>query len=226
MNKTDWEKELPEELDFWKQWFDTKGLIYPPDFINRQNPDLEIEDEFKVLFGDLLPGMKILDAGCGPLTILGKKYNGIKLDITCTDILANEYNKLMDDINFVPLIKPLCVGFEELSEYFGDIKFDFIHAVNCIDHSYDPIASISGLLSALKPNGFLYIRHLVNEANRGSFNGLHKWNFYVENGDFIISGINGKKINVNNTFKETATIKSSVHDGKFNLIIISHIIKK
>ena len=193
MDKIDWLRDLPEEIDFWQQWFDTKGLDWKQDYIDRLNPDTEIDAEYAEMFGDRLPNMKILDAGCGPLTLMGKKYKGQTLDITCTDILANVYNEIMEKAGIVPLIKPIQCGFVELPDMFEQ-KFDFIVATNCVDHSEVPYRSIMAMLDMLAPGGTLFMRHGWMEGLRGNYGGLHNWDFYIYNGDFAIGDKWGLKM--------------------------------
>lgn len=229
MNKQDWQKETSEEIGFWEIWFQTFGLDFPEDYTERQDPNLEISQEFVALLGDKLPKVKILDAGCGPFTILGKKFKGKKLDITCTDILADEYNAMMSKYNVTPLCKPIKCDFVDLPVLFSDRKFGFVHAVNCVDHAFDPPASIVGMIRVLEQGGILYLRHLVNEGDHGNFTGLHQWNFNVnENNDFIITDKFENKVNVKKYIDSIANIETKVvpHNSNNRKLIISIITKK
>lgn len=192
MNKENWLKDLPEEIKFWQDWFDTKGLYWPQDFTDRQNPDREIDGEYAEMFGDRLKSMKILDAGCGPMTLMGPKYQGHQLDITCADILADEYNSIMEKAGIVPLIRPIKCGFEDLPKVFTT-KFDFIQAINCVDHSQNPYKSIMAMLDVLADGGVLFLRHGWMEGLRGKYEGLHNWDFYMVDGEFAIGDRFGLK---------------------------------
>lgn len=227
MEKEDWLKNTPEEIDFWQQWFDTKGLYWPPDYVNRLNPDFEIDNEFKLMFGPRLPKMKILDAGCGPLTILGTNYCGGKLDITCCDALADSYNEMMENAGITPLIKPRAIPFESLQDHFGKI-FDFVHAVNCVDHCHDPLAAIKSMMSVLSKHGVLYLRHGICEGNRGNYEGLHQWDFYCnEKRNFIIADKHGNTINVDECIsKDEFSIRSTVPIVPGRPLITTQIVRK
>ena len=44
------------------------------------------------------------------------------------------------------------------------------------------------MLLVVKPSCYVYLWHFANEGMRGAYQGLHQWNFDIQNGDFIIKG--------------------------------------
>src|SRR5438034_8427673 len=82
------QKGVGHELDFWRRWFETRGLHWPEDYRKRLDADALLEEQLIV---DRLPELddvvSILDVGAGPLTVLGKRFPGTSLRITAVDPL-------------------------------------------------------------------------------------------------------------------------------------------
>jgi 2-polyprenyl-3-methyl-5-hydroxy-6-metoxy-1,4-benzoquinol methylase len=178
---------LEQELKFWNEWFKTKGLVWPEGYLKRFDPDLELS-EYHRSFIDHLPqeDITILDVGSGPLTILGKKHPTKRLTIVATDILAEQYNLLLKKYQLDPLVRTVFADAEKLTDIYAENTFDFVHAQNTLDHAEKPLQAIKQMIAVVKENCFVGLRHLENEAENANYSGLHKWNFTIQNGRFLL----------------------------------------
>jgi ubiquinone/menaquinone biosynthesis C-methylase UbiE len=138
------------------------------------------------LLKDLDHPRKILDIGAGPMTVLGKKMNGMPLDITAVDALADKYSNL-NFPNGLPLIKTQQCESERLTSMFQANTFYLTYAQNTLDHSYDPIVAIREMIAVTKPGGIIATAHAANEAIKENWEGFHQWNFHVDGRDFKVS---------------------------------------
>ena len=206
-----WGKGIDYEIDFWREWFATRGGEWPGDFARRVDPDQEIEPSFMDLIAAVDPGAaKILDVGSGPVSILGKTFHGIRLDITATDPLADFYANIAARHHVersIPVVKAFA---EDLASFFAPNSFDLVHCQNALDHSFEPVRAIFHMLKIVKAGGVVLLRHLPNEAENENYVGFHQWNFDVEEGSFVIWNRH-QRINVNdlvNAFADVRAVKS------------------
>ncbi|MEB3340209.1 methyltransferase domain-containing protein [Okeania sp.] len=197
---TNWQSEKNDEINFWRNHIATGGGKYQEDYKARFNPDLPLQNHIaRYIKKSVKPGstVKILDAGSGPYTILGKCLADYKLEITAVDALANEYNQILSEFNVIPLVKTELCDVEGLINYFPDNYFDCAHIRNALDHSYDPLLGILQMIDVVKPGGYVLIDTYINEGDEGNYHGLHSWNFCPKNDKFIIWNQQGKSLVVN-----------------------------
>jgi SAM-dependent methyltransferase len=188
----EWTDGLQSELDFWDRWYSTKGIIWHEDYLFRLSTVTEIQNHISK---HLICGYEtILDVGSGPLTCLGKNWKGKTVNIIACDALADQYAELNMKYGIIPIIVTEKCKAELLSEKYD--LFDIIHAQNSIDHCENPVNAIIEMIKILKPGGKIILRHSVKEGENQHYIGLHQWNFYEKNGDFMISG-KGKTENIN-----------------------------
>jgi SAM-dependent methyltransferase len=187
MNKDIWENGVQEEITFWDYWFSSAGLQWPDDYKMRMDPDTELQEDLKELLSGIADP-RILDVGAGPLTFMGKNIDRKPVTIIPIDALADQYDKMLSRHNIVPIIRTKKWDSENVADIVNqEEKFDLIVAQNTLDHSYDPLKAILAMPLCLKVDGTIYLRHYINEAERGNYNGLHQWNFYYDNGLMIRS---------------------------------------
>lgn len=215
MKYDEWSKLLSTEKQFWQLWFSNNGWHWPDDFVFRFKEDTEIQPHIAIHLstGD----ENILDVGSGPVTMLGKRFNGKELNIISTDILAEEYALMFSKAGFHIPNPPMKVAGEELSEFFGNIKFDIVHAQNSIDHCFDPVKVISEMVKVLAPNGVIILTHEVCEGRNEDYQGLHQWNFDLEDNRFVIWNHYTKTV-IEEAIPEI-NIKTSVDDGYITNVI-------
>jgi SAM-dependent methyltransferase len=180
-------KGVPHELDFWRRWFETKGLHWPDDYRRRLDPDTVLDEALIVdRLAELGGDVSILDVGAGPLTILGKRYPGTRISITPVDPLAREYDRLLAEFGLEPPVRTTFCPGEELQERFRPDSFDIAYARNSLDHSYDPAVTLRNMVELVRPGGYVILRHVRREGEHMNYTGFHQWNLDVENGHLVL----------------------------------------
>jgi SAM-dependent methyltransferase len=185
----DWREALPEELQFWERALSDPAKNWViSEFRERMDPDLELQPELKVII-DAPPGavVRLLDVGAGPLTRLGKKWDGRTLQLYPVDPLAEEYQTLLARLNIHPPILTQVGHGEKLTEQFEKDSFDLAYASNSLDHSYDPLLAIEQMFSVIKPGASVYLWHFAKVGLQEAYHGLHQWNFDIEHGKLLLS---------------------------------------
>jgi SAM-dependent methyltransferase len=178
---------IDDEVRFWEQWIDSRGGEWPDDFRQRLDPEAEVEDYLPVsVGGEVLPRLRILDVGSGPLTKLGKHYRGQALDLSACDPLADVYSALLKRAGIAPLVPVRMAFAEDLSAFFAPDSFDLVHCINALDHSFDPLRAIHEMLRVARVGGTVVLMHQPNEAEAENYVGLHQWNFDVQDGRFVV----------------------------------------
>ncbi len=194
---------LTQEIAFWREWFEGKGLDWPDDYRRRFNPDLELQPELAALL-PMIPkvDIDILDVGAGPITRLGKKSAGRSIHLIATDLLAAQYDQMLADLNIQPLLRTVFADAEKLTDHFGRASFDIVHAQNTVDHMEHPPLAIEQMIAVTRPGGFVYLRHEENEGTRTGFYTLHQWDFFLDDmtGDFMLRHAHGKRYNLSRLF--------------------------
>jgi SAM-dependent methyltransferase len=187
MDRENWKNSIPSEVYFWTQWINTNGSDWPDDFKYRTDPNAELGGSAKKWLEHLTTKTpKILDVGAGPMTALGKYLNGKQIDLTAVDALADYYDQLPFPKG-LPIIKTQKCESEKLTEKFPDESFDLVYAKNTLDHSYDPVEAFMQMIAVTKRGGIIVTEHAANEALNANWDGMHQWNFHIENRDMKIS---------------------------------------
>ena len=185
-----WRTRKSSEVDFWAGW-----LVGAPgteqwasDRRSRLDPDTHIRDPLVCAELERSPAeeVSILDVGAGPVTWLGFRYPGKTLTIVAVDPLADEYERLLREAGLDPPVRTIRVAGEALLEHFGSRRFDIAYATNALDHSADPFAIISNMLTVVRPGGVVILRHKRNEGEQARYGGLHQWNFDVDDRSLLL----------------------------------------
>ncbi len=215
------ERHLKGEVEFWRKWMATEGLSWPEDYRRRLDPSVPI-DSYLAEVIDRFPAQSIdlLDVGAGPLTAVGKQHPTKTVRITATDVLAPEYNKLLDEFGIVPIVRTQFAEAEKLRSSLGSGEFDVVHAVNSLDHSADPLAGIEEMLALVRTGGFIVLHHEENEGSNELYFALHKWDFSCRSGHFLISGPGpgGGTRDVTELLSGRADVECSVAEG--NILVV------
>lgn len=180
-----WQKGIESELSFWNRWFDTKGLDWPSDFLDRAKADREMAPW--MLQGlDLSQIPRVLDVGAGPMTKLGTRHNGGTIDLTASDPLAPVYAELAEKYGVRRPVPTVQAFAEDLSCYFDIESFDLVFCSNALDHSFDPVRGLEEMYKVARPKGRILLVHRANEAEFEKYEGFHQWNLDKEGDRFII----------------------------------------
>ncbi len=201
-----WEKGISDELYFWDEYFRTGGLDWPDDLRQRLIPEQPLQEYIRSFIPDNIMDISILDVGAGPLTYLGKKWNGKNIHITAVDPLADEYNKILFKYHITPLLKTEKLAAEQLTDRFTENSFDFVYSRNAIDHSHDPEKAIAEMIKVVKPNCYVFMEHKINEAEQENYQGLHQWNFCLAGGEFMITS-RKKSVNISAKYADNCEFK-------------------
>jgi SAM-dependent methyltransferase len=185
-----WRTSMQTEISFWEDYFRTRGEKWPGDYQRRLDPDAEVEDDIAQLLSRC-ESLKVLDVGAGPLTILGKKWQGRAIELRAVDPLAPHYDRILRRHGVEPVVRTEAASAERLTEVLEPGSFDLVFAQNCIDHAYNPETAILEMIKLAKPGHYVYLKHSQNEAEKEGWFGLHQWNLSRDNGDFVISSHEG-----------------------------------
>ena len=180
---------LAMELTFWDKRLNTYATAMTALYERLLDPNSMIQDEYRQFF-DHIPKktIEILDVGAGPLTKLGKNHPAKELRIVATDVLAAEYDDLLDKHGIEPPVRTTYAPAESLGEYFAENSFDFVIAINSLDHAANPLEGIKQMLHVVRENCYILLVGRENEAKHEAYRGLHQWNFFVKNEKFFIEG--------------------------------------
>ena len=215
LSKMTWRDGLSSEIDFWNQYFATKGSQWPQEYLMRLDPHLPLQDYITELI-DVPDGkqVNILDVGAGPLTRLGKHWPGRQVNITAVDPLAEEYDRILKKYNIEPPIRTVKASAEALHKLFPPNYFDLVYARNCIDHCFNAKLAIREMLRVAKPNCYVFMEHRPNEGETQGYHGLHQWNFFMKDGDFYIGNIH-KTTNISKELAGLAQIECSFNKNNW-----------
>lgn len=213
----DWESGVPEEILFWDSYLGAVDGPFVDERRERLDPTTPLQ-EWAV--AHLPPGRshyRILDVGAGPVTCLGKQHAGFSFEIVAVDPLAADYDRLLAKHGIEPPVRTQSCAAEELTEAFAPASFDFVNARNCIDHSRDALLAMRQMVAVVKPGCPVLLHHSIDEAKKQGYHGMHKWNFYTQDGAFWVSRLDshGKPIatNVDELLRSEATVTTRVYDG-------------
>jgi SAM-dependent methyltransferase len=179
---------LREEVDYWRHWLSTRGGKWSDDYRYRLDPEAEVADPALREVVTRIPRerVSILDVGAGPVTTVGYRFPGKALAVTAVDPLADEYDRLLAGHGVVPPVRTERVEGERLVERFGPDRFDIAYSRNALDHAIDPVLIIENMVGVVRPEGYVLLRHVRNEAVNQAYVQLHQWNFDRRDGQFVI----------------------------------------
>lgn len=182
---------LRGELQWWQGFIETAGGAWPEDLHQRLDPDAPL---LEPLIADRLhrfggrTSVRVLDAGAGPLSVLGNVHGDKRLDITAVDPLGDDYAQLLSQAAIDPPVRTQACPGEDVARRFGSAAFDIAYSRNAVDHSADPLAVLRAMVQTLAPGGFVALRHYRCEAEANGYVDLHNWNFDVEDDALLLWG--------------------------------------
>jgi SAM-dependent methyltransferase len=126
--------------------------------------------------------VKIAELGCGAFSLIGRKCEGVHVDLHSSDILADEYKELLEEYNIKSNIEK--EDMENLS--YPDDSFDIVYCANALDHCLNPYKALQEMIRVCKKGGWVYLRHFICEGRRSRYNGSHSWNVELIDGEHVI----------------------------------------
>lgn len=208
-----------EELDFWRKYLGKSGLFWPHEFRFRLNPDSPLQEAIATYVEEVEgPLVRILDVGAGPLTILGKKLPGKELEITAVDCLAGRYRELLSELEIEPVVPTLPGNAESLGSLFEPDSFDLVFSRNAIDHCADPLQALREMITVTKPGHRVMVCVFPNEGEKAKYQGLHQWNFSVEDNRWILWD-STQRIDVGDALSNVAEVEKVELDQQITTVL-------
>jgi SAM-dependent methyltransferase len=131
--------------------------------------------------------LKVMDIGCGPVSVL--RWGAIhgEISITGVDPILDMYALMLARHGFDALPKIHCdheiSGFaEDLDRLLPDEDFDVIYTQNSLDHTQQPAQVIEIIGRKLAPNGLAVFQVATREGTRQKWDQLHKTDIYTKQG--------------------------------------------
>lgn len=215
-----WNAAVAGEVAFWRNWLETNGGRWPERYAERFDPTLplqpEIEGLIRVPDGERV---RILDAGAGPLTFVGRTSERWPIEITAVDALGDAYRDLLDEMGAVAPVPTQQCETERLTTLLEPESFDVVTARNTLDHSVDPVLAITEMLACTRPGGALLLVHHRNTAVDEKYRGMHQWNFEGSLDELVVWRP-GQRIDVMDVIGDRAAIESVWLDGTWENIAI------
>lgn len=221
--RAEWAHGKGDELHFWRHYLATKGDRWPNGYAERMNPETPLQELIVRHLDPSLAEVSILDVGAGPLTIVGKRWEGHTVRLTAVDALADDYRQILAELRLEPPVMTDACETERLTERFQPNSFDLVHVRNALDHGYDVLLAIEQMLAVVKVGGRVVMDHFKNEAESQNYEGMHQWNLAIENGDMLIWNRN-ERHSLSRRFSRTARIvEISPEDGKKVIVVLEKI---
>ncbi|MBY0565185.1 MAG: methyltransferase domain-containing protein [Hyphomonadaceae bacterium] len=177
-----------DELAYWKRVFEKRQASGDPYIEHLLSPTSTLAEPVRSVFLSSHAGdesARVLDVGCGPLSVLGKKCGDVSLNIVGVDPLADAYRDLMREYGVEPPHRAIKGMAEDLNRLFAADSFHFVHSRNALDHCADAPLSIQNMLRVAKPGAKVFINVCQNEAENAAYSGFHRWNFDTQ-GEHVV----------------------------------------
>lgn len=183
--------DLDDEVGYWNGWFEENVKNDEERIARLLDTNLQVAEPIRsVLALDAGTAesepFQVLDVGCGPLTVLGKKLNDRPLEIFGVDPLASIYAEILKRHDITAPITSVDGNGEHLSQLVEAQKYDLVYSRNALDHSFDPGLAIRQMVRACRPDHYVVFNVYRNEAVTAAYTGLHQWNFDIFNDQVVL----------------------------------------
>ncbi|WP_296817180.1 methyltransferase domain-containing protein [Brevundimonas sp.] len=171
---------VEDEMAYWEKVFNEHAVTPSGYLTAKLSPATPLPQQiFRAVDGDQRKPsdvVKILDVGCGPLSVIGTSAP-FSVALTGVDPLSEHYDRLLSKHNLKRPHKSVPGLAEELTRILLNQKFDYIYSRNALDHSQDPRIAIREMLALAKVGTQIHINVCENEAVNAAYSGFHQWNF-------------------------------------------------
>ncbi len=216
-----WANGTSWELNFWEEFLSQRMGAYRETFLERMDAALPLQPylEELIIQPEGVP-VRILDVGAGPFTFVGRQSPRWPIEIVPVDPLAGGYDALLAQYGVVPPVRTVQVAAEDLLIRLGAASFDLVCCRNALDHTLDPVRALRQMVEIAKPGASVSLHHQTYEGERNQYTGMHQWNFFLEDGEFIVAGA-AERVNVNALFADRARVKNELLDGRWLVTTIT-----
>lgn len=167
--------------------------------------------------------VRILEIGCGPLSILSWGVSQGLFALTAIDPLAEEYISILKKYGISYPVKPIkCLG-EDLLKVFPRESFDIVYSQNALDHVIDVSRCMENIYGVLKDEGILFLQGFIKEASHKNWIGLHQHDLAPVNGKLIHYG-RGRVTELTSGFQCLFQEQSGHRPGDWYKIIFKKIL--
>ena len=180
----EWERGKQETMIFWTER--ARNASKYPGFALRFDASRSL---INGIARHVAPGthtVRILDVGSGPATNIGYTLPGRSVEVTCIDVMAEPFAKLLESHGLRPPVTPIYGTAEDVGTQFPANHFDIVNSRNALDHVRDPFKALQGMLAVTRADGCVIVWGHVNEGENELYHGYHQWNFCWESDDFVI----------------------------------------
>lgn len=213
-----WAGGADAEVAIVREWLRTRGGRWPDDYRFRLDPESIVQEDITRHLNGAGRRVRILDAGAGPLTFVGKRWPGHDLELTAVDALADKYDALLAECGVTPPLRTRRCDTERLSDVFPPDSFDMACAAWTIDHSYEPLRAIRQMVAVVRPGGIVLLRHYPDEAENEVYSGQHQWNLDWT-GDDCILWRPGTRWSLRQELAGQAAVTGAKADGTITTVI-------
>ncbi len=162
--KIKWEKGKNASLSFY-----TKKLSWKVQQFNHKFP---LPIYFDQMIGDKKE-VSIADLGAGMFATTGTLWYDATIHLYPSDILADDYKKILDKYKIIPLVPVEKQDMENLT--YKNEFFDIVHCANALDHCNNPYKALEEMVRVCKKGGWVYLRHMPDNGKVRRYSGLHQW---------------------------------------------------
>jgi ubiquinone/menaquinone biosynthesis C-methylase UbiE len=174
--------------------------------VEMDNPFTEISHADVIIkLLDIQPGMKVLDAGCGPgrLTIPLAQTVGIQGEVTAVDIQADMLNRVRKKALAGNLDNIRCLQMELGKNILEPCQFDRALLVTVLGEIPRQAAALTEIYNTLKPGGILSVTEIIFDPH---FQNRNKVLALAQAAGFQEKDFFGKKLAYTMHFEKPKTV--------------------
>ncbi len=173
---------------------------------------------------------RVLDVGSGPVSLLAHGHKQGLIELTATDILANEYKTLLEVYGHSSAMEGIEVVnsiAETLGSSFAGRKFDIIYCNNAIDHTDSPKNSLAEMTKIAEPGAYIIVSGRQREGTSEGWDGIHMHDLLLEDDILYREGKDGERTRLDNDlYLDTLFVNASQQDFIDMFIVYERTVHK